>query len=169
MAMSLDAGTTVRVRRMRAEDVEPLARTLGWPTYGINRRWEESLAGHREIFVADAEGRPVGLVSINEREERAGFLHLFALDVAEPLRRRGIGTRLIGRVETEARARGLAGVYLEVGTDNVTARRLYERLGYEQDGAPFLNSWNVYDSDGSVTEEIVETVVRLVKLCNRAT
>jgi ribosomal protein S18 acetylase RimI-like enzyme len=167
--MSLDAGTTVCVREMRAEDVEPLARTLGWPTYGINRRWEESLAGHREMFVADADGRPVGLVSINEREERAGFLHLFALDVAEPLRRRGIGTRLIGRVETEAGARGLAGVYLEVGTDNVTARRLYEGLGYKQDGSPFLNSWNVYDSDGRVTEEIVETVVRLVKLCDRAT
>ena len=168
MAMSLDAGTTVRLRRMRAEDVEPLARTLGWPTYGINRRWEESLAGHREIFVADTEGRPVGLVSINEREEYPGYLHLFALDVAEPLRRRGIGTRLIAHVEAEARARSLAGVYLEVGTDNVTARRLYERLGFAQDGTPFFNSWNRYDSDGNVSEEIVETVVRLVKRFDRA-
>jgi ribosomal protein S18 acetylase RimI-like enzyme len=161
--MSLDAGTAVGVREMRAEDVEPLARTLGWPTYGINRRWEESLAGHREIFVADIDGSPVGSVSINERDEYPGYLHLFALDVAGPLRSQGIGTRLIGHAEAEARARSLAGVYLEVGTDNATARRLYERLGYEQDGAPFLNSWNVYDSDGSVMEEIVETVVRLVR------
>ena len=161
--MSLDAGPAVGVREMRSEDVEPLARTLGWPTYGINRRWEESLAGNREMFVADVNGRPVGLVSINEREEYPGFLHLFALDVAETLRRRGIGTRLIGHVEAEARARSLSGVYLEVSTDNVTARGLYEHLGYEQDGAPFLNSWNHYDSDGNVSEEIVETVVRLVK------
>ncbi len=167
--MGLDAGTAVRVREIRAGDVEPLARTLGWPTYGLNRRWEERLAGHREIFVADADGRPVGLVSINEREEYPGHLHLFALDVAEPFRHRGIGTRMIAHVEAEARARSLSGVYLEVGTDNVTARRLYERLGYEQDGVPFLNSWNVYDAEGSVTEEIVETVVRLVKRFDRAT
>ncbi len=166
--MSLDAGTTVRVREMRAEDVKPLARTMGWPSYGINRRWEESLAGHREMFVADADGRPVGSVSINERVEYPGHLHLFALDVAEPFRRCGIGTRLIGRVEDEARARSLAGVYLEVSTDNALARRLYERLGYAQDGVPFLNSWNVYDADGNVSDEIVETVVRLVKRFDRA-
>jgi ribosomal protein S18 acetylase RimI-like enzyme len=167
--MSLDAGATVRVREMRAEDVEPLARTLGWPAYGINRRWQESLAGHREVFVADADGSPAGLISINERDEYPGYLHLFALDVAEPFRRRGIGARMIAHVEAEARARNLAGVYLEVGTDNATARRLYERLGYERDGAPFLNSWNVYDSDGNVSEEVVETVVRLVKRFDRAT
>jgi ribosomal protein S18 acetylase RimI-like enzyme len=167
--MSLDAGTTVRVREMRAADVQPLARTLGWPAYGINRRWEECLAGHREIFVADADGRPVGLVSINVREEYPGYLHLFALDVAKPFRRRGIGGRMIAHVEDEARARGLSGVYLEVSTDNATARGLYERLGYEQDGAPFLNSWNRYDSDGNVSEEIVETVVRLVKRFDQPT
>jgi ribosomal protein S18 acetylase RimI-like enzyme len=167
--MSLDAGTIVRLRQMRAEDVEPLARTMGWPTYGINRRWEESLVGHREIFVAELDGRPVGSVSINEREEYPGHLHLFALDVAEPLRRHGIGGRMIAHVEDEARARSLAGVYLEVGTDNVVARRLYERLGYAQDGVPFLNSWNVYDADGNVSDEIVETVVRLVKRFDRAT
>jgi ribosomal protein S18 acetylase RimI-like enzyme len=167
--MSLDAGTAVRVRAMRAEDVKPLAQTLGWPAYGINRRWEESLAGHRELFVADADERPVGAVSINEREEHPGLLHLFALDVAEPFRRRGIGTQMIAHVEDEARARSHSGVYLEVSTDNVLARRLYERLGYAQDGAPFLNSWNVYDAGGSVSDEIVETVVRLVKRFDRAT
>jgi ribosomal protein S18 acetylase RimI-like enzyme len=167
--MSLDAGTAVRVREMTAGDVEPLARTLGWPTYGINRRWEESLAGNREIFVAELDGRPVGSVSVNEREEYPGHLHLFALDVAQHLRRHGIGTRMIGYVEDESRARGLAGVYLEVSTDNVDARRLYETLGYVLDGAPFLNSWNRYDSDGNVSEEVVETVNRLVKRFDRAT
>jgi ribosomal protein S18 acetylase RimI-like enzyme len=167
--MSADAGTAVRVREMTARDVEPLARTLGWPTYGIKRRWEESLLGHREIFIAELDGRPVGSVSINEREEYPGHLHLFALDVAQHLRRRGIGTRMIAYVEDEARVRGLAGVYLEVSTDNIDARRLYERLGYVQDGAPFQNSWNRYDSNGNVSEEVVETVNRMVRRFDRST
>ena len=159
----------MRVREMTARDVEPLARTLGWPTYGIKRRWEESLLGHREIYIAELDGRPVGSVSINEREEYPGHLHLFALDVAQHLRRRGIGTRMIAYVEDEARVRGLAGVYLEVSTDNVDARRLYETLGYVQDGKPFQNSWNRYDSNGNVSEEVVETVNRMARRFDRAT
>lgn len=151
------------VRPMTADDVEPLARALGWPWYGIDRRWQELVAGYREMFVAIVDGGPAGSVSINEREERPGMLHLFALDVAEPLRSRGVGSRLIASVEEEARRRGLDGAYLEVGVENTDARRLYERLGYERDGVPFLNSWNTYDADGNFREEIVETVCRMVK------
>jgi ribosomal protein S18 acetylase RimI-like enzyme len=89
--------------------------------------------------------------------------YLFALDVAGQLRTRGIGTRLIAAVEAEAQRRGLDGVYLEVGIGNTRARSLYERLGYEQDGKPFLNSYNRYDAHGNFQEEVVETMCRLVK------
>lgn len=161
--MSLHAGTTVRIRDMTGYDVEPLADALGWPRYGIGRRWSECLVGHRQIYVADVDGAPCGSVSVNEREEFAGFLHLFALDVAPRQQSRGIGTRLIEWVEEQALTRGRAGVYLEVSTQNEGARRLYDRLGYQPDGKPFLNSWFQYDSEGNVVEEVVETVVRLVK------
>ena len=155
--------TLVIVREMRGEDIEPLAEALGWPWRGIDRRWQELVAGYREIYVADVEGWPVGSVSINEREERPGMLHLFALDVAAPLRNRGIGSQLIAYVEAEARRRGLAGAYLEVGVENHGARRLYERLGYRQDGVPFPNSWHRYDQDGNMLEEVVEEVCRMIK------
>jgi GNAT superfamily N-acetyltransferase len=148
---------------MTGYDVEPLAVALGWPSYGIGRRWSECLAGHREISVAEVDGRLAGSVSVNEREEFPGFLHLFALDVSPPLQSRGIGTRLIAWVEEASRTRVRAGVYLEVSTTNTRARALYERLGYAQDGKPFLNSWFRYDSEGNFLEEVVETVVRLVK------
>jgi ribosomal protein S18 acetylase RimI-like enzyme len=161
--MSLHAGTTIQVREMTGYDVEPLAAALGWSPYSIGRRWSECLAGYREMYVADVDERPSGSVSFNEREEFPGFLHLFALDVSPPLQSQGIGTRLIARVEKESRARGRSGVYLEVSTNNTRARALYERLGYESDGKPFLNSWNRYDADGNLIEEVVETVVRLVK------
>lgn len=155
--------SAVTIREMRGEDIEALAKALDWPWVRINNRWRELVAGYREVFVAEADGRPIATVSINERPERPGLLHLFALDVAEPLRNSGIGTQMIAFVEAEARRRGLSGVYLEVGATNDGARRLYERLGYAQDGRSFPNSWLRYDDAGNLVEEVVEEVCRLVK------
>jgi ribosomal protein S18 acetylase RimI-like enzyme len=154
--------STVTVREMRGEDIEALAEVLNWPWERIDNRWQELLAEWREIFVADVGGSPGGTVSINERPERPGLLHLFALDVGESMRNRGIGTQLVAFVEAEARHRGLDGVYLEVGMENRNARRLYERLGYVQDGKPFQNSWNRHVSDGKA-EEVVEETCRMIK------
>ena len=95
----------VTVREMRGEDTEALAEALNWPWERIDNRWQELLADWREIFVADVGGRPVGTVSINERPERPGLLHLFALDVSEALRGHGIGAQMVTYVETEARRR----------------------------------------------------------------
>lgn len=150
------------IREMRGEDIEPLAEALDWPWRQIDRRWQELVANWREMFVAEVDGRPVASVSINERPEQPGLLHLFALDVAPPLRNRGVGTRLIEYVEAQSRRRGLDGVYLEVAVTNVNARRLYERLGYVQQGVQFVAQWNYIEDGGAVVERI-EDMVRLVK------
>jgi GNAT superfamily N-acetyltransferase len=155
--------TSLVVREMGEADVAPLAAALGWPAYGIERRWNERKAGYREMFVAVLNGEPVGSVSINEKAEVPGLLHLFALDVAEPHRTQGIGTRLIQRVEETAAGRGCSGVYLEVSIENARARRLYARMGYRAEGAPFANQWNSYDPEGNVAEEVVEVVERMFK------
>ncbi len=47
----------------------------------------------------------------------------------------GIGAALMGRAEVEARAAGCGRVVLDVETDHLPARALYERLGYEQRAA----------------------------------
>lgn len=47
---------------------------------------------------------------------------------------RGIGTMLFAACEKEALERGMAAVALEVRVDNEGARRLYERLGYQETG-----------------------------------
>lgn len=152
----------VIIREMRGEDIEPLAEALDWPWRQIDRRWQELVAKWREMFVAEIDGRAVASVSINERPEQPGLLHLFALDVAPSLRNRGIGTQLIEYVEAESRRRGLDGVYLEVAVTNANARRLYERLGYKQQGVQFVAQWNITQDDGTV-EERIEDMVRLVK------
>jgi ribosomal protein S18 acetylase RimI-like enzyme len=160
--MSTNTSTLV-IRPMTAADVDPLAAALGWPAYGIERRWNERLAGYREILVAVVNGEPVGSASTNVKDDLPGLLHLFALDVASAHQNRGIGTRLIQQVETIARERYLDGTYLEVSIANAGARRLYSRLGYQTEGAPFANQWVRYDAEGDLAEEIVETVERMFK------
>jgi GNAT superfamily N-acetyltransferase len=61
-----------------------------------------------------------------------GWLTIELIFVPETLRGQGAATRLIGLAETEARARGCHGAWLD--TLNPTALRLYERLGYARFG-----------------------------------
>lgn len=58
-----------------------------------------------------------------------GWLDLTFLWVAEPLRGKGYGERLLGAAEDEARTLGCQGVFLE--TLGFQARPFYERFGYE--------------------------------------
>jgi GNAT superfamily N-acetyltransferase len=58
-----------------------------------------------------------------------GWLNVMTLWVSRPLRRRGLGSQLLSRAETEALAKGCHGAYLDTFTfQNVT---LYTRAGYE--------------------------------------
>lgn len=57
-------------------------------------------------------------------------LELKSLYVAAHARRRGLGARLVGWVETHARALGAPAVELWSDTRFTDAHRLYERLGY---------------------------------------
>lgn len=58
-----------------------------------------------------------------------GWLDLSLLWVAEPIRGRGHGRKLLEAAEEEAGAQGCRGVYLT--TFSFQARGFYERLGYE--------------------------------------
>jgi GNAT superfamily N-acetyltransferase len=60
-------------------------------------------------------------------------LHIDLLFIPEPLRRTGIGRRLMGDAEAEAIRRGCRGAWLD--TYSFQARGFYERLGYTVFGA----------------------------------
>jgi ribosomal protein S18 acetylase RimI-like enzyme len=61
---------------------------------------------------------------------RRGWLHHLAVDAAH--RGQGIATALLQEVEQRLRAKGCLKVNLLVTRDNVGARALYARLGYQE-------------------------------------
>jgi ribosomal protein S18 acetylase RimI-like enzyme len=61
-----------------------------------------------------------------------GHLYLDGIAVAADHRGRGIGTALIQALEARAKENGFATVSLEVIDTNPQARKLYQRLGYQE-------------------------------------
>lgn len=152
----------LEIRLLEERDLDALARALGHSRDHIERRWREREAGERTAFVAELDGAMAGCVSLEERKEFPGQLHLFELGVLEPLRGLGIGTWLVEAVEAEARRLGLDGVYLGVDIENTAAIRLYERLGYERVGEPFDSRWIWRGPDGE-EREVRERCYRMVR------
>lgn len=55
--------------------------------------------------------------------------------VDQKSRRRGIGSSLVRKLLTEARAGGLASIILEVRESNHPAMQLYDSIGFRQEGS----------------------------------
>lgn len=87
----------------------------------------DSAYGRLVLVVRDAQdalaGGLAGFVSY-------GWLHVSALWIDAPLRRRGLGRRLMGAAENEARRRGCHSAWLD--TSSAGAYAFYLRLGYAE-------------------------------------
>ena len=81
-------------------------------------------------LIAWAGAKPVGQAHVAWGETDLGDPELQDFFVLPELRGRGIGTALAEAAETLVRARGYESVSLSVGSTNLAAQRLYERLGY---------------------------------------
>jgi len=78
------------------------------------------------IFVRDRQDRVVGgIVS----DLFGGWAYISLLWIDEPLRNRGLGTRLVTTLEQEALRLGCTHAHLD--TYSFEARPFYEKLGYE--------------------------------------
>ena len=86
----------------------------------------------RNVFVAVADGRPVGFaaVMLNAFHERMGVVDIIAVDPR--YQRRGIARRLMARSAEHMRAQGMDIAAVGTGGDagHGPARALYESLGY---------------------------------------
>ncbi|QJE72478.1 GNAT family N-acetyltransferase [Aerophototrophica crusticola] len=87
--------------------------------------------GEVDMLVAAVGDVPVGQAWADYRPAAAGKLPMvWGLRVQPAFRRKGIAARLLGALEGLAMGRGHTGLSLEVEETNLTARRLYARLGY---------------------------------------
>lgn len=88
------------------------------------------------MLVAEENGRIVGLLGFRARtlpqERHVGMFHL---SVAAEARGCGVGTALITTLVERAPALGIRRIEVEAFAVNEGALRLYERLGFEREGA----------------------------------
>jgi ribosomal-protein-alanine N-acetyltransferase len=63
-------------------------------------------------------------------EENPPLAHIVTLDVAERHRRRGVGTALLQKLESNLVARGVRSILLETATENDAAVAFWQRHGY---------------------------------------
>ena len=110
----------IELRPARPEEFEAISRLLS----GADLPVEDLDVTMLDAFLVATDGEVrVGVVGIEIHESNALLRSL----AVEPQRRsRGLGARLVDAIETEARVRGVAALYLLT----TTATTFFERLGY---------------------------------------
>ena len=141
------AGPQVEVRLAVAEDWEGflvLAEALYQeldedrpPSGRLAELFDDAVAGDSsfKLFFAVVGDELCGMVSlaIAPTTQGAGcFGYLDDVFVLEQRRGQGIGTKLMREALKDARRKGCVRVELGTRRDNIRARRLYERLGFQE-------------------------------------
>lgn len=88
----------------------------------------------RPFYVAERNGEVVGFVIAIPDEDEVTMFHLYRIYVHPAHWDVGIGTRLLERLETEARSRGAKRLRLSVIEPNKTAIAFYESKDFERIG-----------------------------------
>jgi GNAT superfamily N-acetyltransferase len=98
------------------------------------RRLLDGCGTHRGVLVADVAGDVVGMGSIQmlvSTAEGAAAAVVEDLVVAQAWRRRGVGRRLLARLEHWALERDIGRLQLLADRTNVEALKFYDRLGWQ--------------------------------------
>lgn len=122
-------------RRALADAPDAFWETLEDESVRPDSDWTERLAvPDAATFVASIDGSDVGLVFGSPHHAHAGDAGLYSMWVAPATRGYGAGEALIAAVIDWARSAGYATLRLDVGDVNVSAQRLYERMGFTPTG-----------------------------------
>ena len=155
---------TAEVRTGQPEDVSELSDALAPDTSPAHtrQRWHEHTVGHREMLVAELDGRLAGCVGISVRGGRhdlPGTLRLLGLDVGPCFRRRGVGTALVRGRGGQGAARRHAERSPRGGNRERHRHRPLRKTRLPPRGDPIINRWLRADE---VVEELSWVMVRRV-------
>jgi putative acetyltransferase len=101
-----------------------------------NALWSYIQSGIMSLWGIHAAGRIIGGAGFYAQPPGTRLSHAatFFLYIEPPFQGKGIGTRALRFLETEARRRGYLRMECMVAATNPSAIRLYQRLGYEKEG-----------------------------------
>lgn len=127
------------IRPMRPEDRDAVILLLGdsdpWKTLGYNHKdWTRiftPLPQGRETFVAESDGRIIGIAIVRQKFLLGDYLEL--LGVAASARQQGTGRRLLAHVEALVFER-TKNLFACVSDFNAGARAFYAKQGYQEIG-----------------------------------
>lgn len=134
-----DAYRTVRLRALRG-DPQAFGSTYARESSFTDEQWAGRVAradGDAGVgFLAFEEGaaEACGLVACFKDQDGAAVGHVVSMWVAPSHRRRGVGGALMARAIQWAESQGLKALQLDVSSNNASATRLYERLGFALTG-----------------------------------
>ncbi|MEM8768290.1 MAG: GNAT family N-acetyltransferase [Pseudomonadota bacterium] len=136
---------TCELRLARPDDARLLARmSRDYIEQGLNWRWKPSALArkirHPETVVLVAEldvggVRFIGGFAVMDFELGGAMekAQLTLLAVHPNIRRRNIGSQLLRWLHKSARVAGCEHIELQVRSDNHTARRFYQKFGYQEE------------------------------------
>lgn len=119
--------------------------------------WVAELTAHGvigQVFTQLISNR----IELADGKDRA---YIYGFRIRPAYRGQGLGSKMLKLVEIDLQQRGFRFVTLNVGQDNILARKLYERMGYRVvDSDP--GEWSYLDHDG-VHREVSEPAWRMEK------
>ncbi len=152
----LDGINPVVIRAYKAEDVEYIVsrhRELYGIEYGFGpefseyvekyvRKFHEHHDENREsIWIAEAEGKPVGMIALVRVDETTAQLRWFLIE--PEMRGRGLGCKLMNTAMDFSREKGYSHVFLWTVSILEAARTLYKRFGFRLTESKPNDSWGV--------------------------
>lgn len=118
----------------RVIEIDRLSFTLPWPERSFHYEVEKNEAAR--AWVAESQtsdespvivGMIVGWLIVDE-------IHIATIATDPSCRKLGIGRRLMVHLLREAHSEGARKSFLEVRRGNESAREMYQKLGYQEDG-----------------------------------
>jgi ribosomal protein S18 acetylase RimI-like enzyme len=152
------ATAAVRVRRAELSDLDDLV-ALEQATFDSDQISRAQFRRHLDsdsarVLVASANRRRFLGTAMVFFRKGSRVARLYSIASLPEARGKGVGTALIDAAEAAARQRRCQSLRLEVRTDNDSAIRLYEHLGYSRVG-PVKKAFYEDGSDAFVYEKML--------------